>query len=206
MTLKEAQALFEKYKDIPLRDIALVIGYSYQQVIALKEIVDEANKTPEIIPQEIWDNKEWFVEHYVTKKIGICKIGRMIKKSPSFVIRTLNDYGITIKKHVSTYEKTDFKNEEWLREHYCSREEYLEWCSIRCIIPKDGCGKGMTVTDCANLCGALPQTVAYWICKYNIKTRSNNENAIIKQKRAIKEAANRGGFIKDQNTDSNKSY
>lgn len=193
MTCEELEEFFTKYQGLRLDHIATLSNKTINEVIALQNKYEACKNL--ILDESIWHNKEWFVKKYVEEKVGIISIAKMIGHSPSYVYSRLDEYGISSRPNKSTEFPKDakFKDELWLREHYCTREEYIEWCSIRSIIPEQGGGKGLTLKECADICGTSSALVSYWLKRHSIRIRNRSEDTVIKQKRKAQAEKSRGG-------------
>lgn len=124
-----------------------------------------------ILPPEVWNNREWFVEAY--QKYGRIKIARMIDRSIQLVNFKLAKFKIPRK---GTWGSTNpCCNAEWLSYNYSTREEYLDWCLQNRVNPCKYGGLAMTVEQCAEEAGVDSHTILDWMAKFKIRTRSCGE-------------------------------
>jgi len=129
-----------------------------------------ARVLPTVTDPEVWDNEEWFKEHYEEKSYGISAIGRIIKRSPRLVTRKLNKYGIRIKSHSEAVRSANpCANEEWLVYHYGNREEYLAWAKKTGNTPDEGGGKEWSLKKCSTVADVVIATVYGWLVRVNIE-------------------------------------
>ncbi|MCK9558694.1 MAG: hypothetical protein M0R50_11750 [Candidatus Cloacimonetes bacterium] len=125
------------------REIASALGISMSSVSArinrnIKKIprhrVIKNNPSP-LLPL-VWDNKEWFVEHYITKHIGIGRIAYMIGRANGTVVKRLLRYGIQINKN--NVSNTAIRPSlSWVEKYYLTEKWSVTKCATKLNISQN---------------------------------------------------------------------
>ncbi len=126
----------------------------------------DTRKYVEPVPQEVWNNREWFVE--IVKTYGSRSIARMINKKRAWVKDKVKRLKIKRVKYPKNHTNTPspYCNVEWITEHYLNQ-----------LIP---------AYKCAKLAGVSTETFFDWCRKLGIETRSLHESFVAS--RALKQA------------------
>lgn len=119
------------------RDIAVKAGIPIGTVRFWKRQLKTSDKpkakktiTPTVLTG--WDNKDWFVDQYITKKQGIPTIQKLIGKSVGFISDKLKEYGIERRSHkesMGLHKKSNRPSREWCIEHYVNKGWSIQKCS-----------------------------------------------------------------------------
>lgn len=185
----EWKEFFEEYKELKSNDQAAILGCSSSLIrkrkrqlglnMSRSEMMQDykspqkADSYPKIGP-EIWDNRDWFYEHYVVKGLGKRTIARIIDRSKEIVFRRLERYGIPDAHHEHKV-TNPCCDEEWLVRHYCRRRDYLKWCEENGRDPLPDGGMGLPIYPCAEIAGVSRYTIYNWLSKFGIYIRANTE-------------------------------
>lgn len=111
------------------------------------------------VPPEVWDNKEWFYEHYINQNLGSYTIARMIGKSISFVVSKLRKLGIPVRTHAEAVSsRNKYCNKEWLEEFYVKRR--------------------LSLRRCGAIAGVSDYGILRWLVKFGIESRDKYEAAV----------------------------
>lgn len=131
MNQKISRLLLNGHKQ---REIADICGLSLSAVHARvrsirgKERVRHPKRSnPSPIDPKIWDNAQWFEEHYKYKELSIGSIAYMTGRANGTVAKRLRKYGVEIRANI--HKKTAPKPTcEWLTQHYV----HLGWSLTKC--------------------------------------------------------------------------
>lgn len=183
-SLKE---FFHKYRGLTNIELATMADCASCTIIEWKRrcgvIENGYVKPPKPLPKpaENWDNKEWFEEHYVRRKMGFRALAALIGKPNNWlaVKRRLKRFRITRRtREESVGSDNPCCEEGWLYYYYSRPKEYKKWCDERGIEPDEDGGQGLTLHQCADLAGASHQTIANWLALFQIKARGLGESII----------------------------
>ena len=121
--------------------------------------VRKKSKVETVNDSNVWDNAEWFQEHYVNKRIGAYIISRMINRSVVVVYRRLERYGIKRRSHrEATKPTSEYYNREWLIENYFKHKRSLG--SIAAEV------------------GVTPYTISNWMVSLKLLPRDRNSQSV----------------------------
>lgn len=124
----------------------------------------KSKKKVKQVPREIWNTREWFLEHYIKRGLGAYTIAKMINRSMVLVIYKLHKFKIPIRSHA---EAVSSKNK------YCSKE-WLEENFVR---------KGIGRETLAKMAGVSEYTILYWLAKFKIPIRDRYEASVARYDR-----------------------
>ena len=210
-------------------DIALYTGYSPGTVQYWKRFFNKQNRVKhknfinwqskeydqyKQLDKSVWDNPQWFYEHYVVKKLGNRILSRLTGLSRGTTYYRLYKYGImprTRKEAYAIASKNKFNNKEWLMENYALREDYINWCSEVGKLPKSDGGKGLSGYILADIAKVSEYTLMCWLIKFRIPLRDkyciefNKTTAPLDKQAITQELYNTNGLPPSQNQDINKS-
>lgn len=142
--------------------------------------VKHSHKGKPIVPvrdERIWDNEAWFRQKYEQEGLGILAIAKTIGRSKSLVIARLRKYDIVIRSHADAVRSNNPAcNEEWLYKHYCTREQYIDWCKRNGKEPDQNGGKALSIIKCAAEANVVPYTIYNWLVRFKIPMRDTRES------------------------------
>lgn len=181
---------FDENPSLTTYELAMLVGKSPSTIrnwkrkcgIALKESpfntkrVYEKTNYGSVSDPLVWDTTEWFRQKYEVEGLGIPTIAKIIGKSVSLVANRLSKYSIETRTHADAVKSDNqFCNEEWLYEHYATREQYVEWCDQHTKAPNAEGGKSLSLTKCAELAQVVPYTIYNWLVRFKVPMRDISE-------------------------------
>jgi len=190
-SLKE---FFHKYRGLTNIELAIMADCATCTIVDWKRrcgVIENGYVKPvKPLPQPVknWDNKEWFEEHYVQKRMGLQAIAALIGKPNNWnaVRRRLRRYGIprrTLEESVGS--DNPCCEESWLQYYYSRRREYKKWCEDQGIEPDEDGGQGLNLHQCGALAGISHQTIANWLALFQVKVRGLAESQVHERNRPL---------------------
>jgi len=185
--LESLKAFFAEYDWMTISQQAILVGRSISTIriwrrrcgILPRSQRPHIGKYPpaltvnNILPKEVWDNKEWLEGNY--KKHGTSYLGKLAGVSPATIHRRLKKYDIPIRKIGQYAIVHQCCNERWLYYHYSTKQEYSEWCKQNDLIPDSRGGMALNLRECAELAEVSIGTIVNWLTKFGIRMRNRSE-------------------------------
>jgi len=120
--------------------------------------ISEKYRTPprkpvvKVFDSKVWNNREWFFEMYVNRRMGIRSIARVIDRSYLATRLRLIHFGIPIRSFdISTRPTHPCFSAEWLEDNYELQ--------------------GMSRRKCAAKAGVSPKTIGSWLVYFKFEMR-----------------------------------
>lgn len=169
--INDWKKFFKEYGHLRNFDLAILADVSIECIrnwkvrcgLAVKSAKNPFNSTyrppkvqVEVVPPEVWMNKEWFYQKYVVEGIGTNVLARMINRAKETTFGHIRRYGF---KPKPLNERCKSKNPcctyQWLYEHY---EIY-----------------NFSIRKCAKLANVCESTIVNWLACHKIYIKSLSE-------------------------------
>lgn len=162
---EEFREWLTKYSYLTIADYAKIAGVSTRTIRTWRRkvgigptiirSVEYINAPrPQVLPQEVWDNREWFIE--MAKNHGSHYIAKLTGRNRKTINDRIRRYKIKKRDYKeATKTKHPYFNKQWIEHHYVNNLKSAKLC--------------------AKLAGISPSTFIDWLLRLGIPVRSRHE-------------------------------